>query len=34
MISTHIVGMYGLVLVAGDLLDRFGRRRALTSGSH
>ena len=27
MISVHIVGMYGLVLVVGDLIDRFGRRR-------
>ena len=26
MISVHIVGMYGLVLVVGDLIDRFGRR--------
>lgn len=32
MISVHIVGMYGLVLVVGDLLDRFGRRRALVGG--
>ena len=32
MISVHIVGMYGLVLVVGDLIDRFGRRRALVTG--
>ena len=32
MISVHIVGMYGLVLVVGGLIDRFGRRRALVGG--
>jgi MFS family permease len=32
MISVHILGMYGLVLVVGDLIDRFGRRRALVGG--
>ncbi len=32
MISAHIVGMYGLVLVVGDLIDRFGRRHALVGG--
>jgi MFS family permease len=32
MISVHILGMYGLVLVVGDLLDRFGRRRGLYAG--
>lgn len=32
MISAHIVGMYGLVLVVGDLIDRFGRRRAIVTG--
>jgi len=32
MISVHIVGMFGLVLVVGDLVDRFGRRRALSTG--
>ena len=26
IISLHIVGMYGLVLVAGDVIDRIGRR--------
>jgi MFS family permease len=32
MISVHIVGMFGLVLLVGDLVDRFGRRRALVTG--
>jgi MFS family permease len=32
MISVHILGMYGLVLFVGDLIDRFGRRRALVGG--
>src|SRR5260370_13605639 len=32
MISVHIVGMYGLVLVVGGLIDRFGARRALVTG--
>ena len=32
MISVHILGMYGLVLVVGDVLDRFGRRRGLYAG--
>jgi MFS family permease len=32
VISAHIVGMYGLVLVVGDLIDRMGRRRALAAG--
>jgi MFS family permease len=32
MISVHILGMYGLVLVVGDIIDRFGRRRALVGG--
>ena len=32
VISAHIVGMYGLVLVAGDLIDRLGRRHALVGG--
>jgi MFS family permease len=32
MISVHIVGMFGLVLIVGDLIDRFGRRPALVSG--
>ena len=32
MISVHIIGMFGLVLVVGDLIDRFGRQRALVGG--
>lgn len=32
MISVHIVGMYGLVLVVGDVIDRFGRKQALVGG--
>jgi MFS family permease len=32
VISAHIVGMYGLVLVVGDLVDRLGRRVALVAG--
>jgi MFS family permease len=32
VISAHIVGMYGLVLVVGDLVDRLGRRFALVGG--
>jgi MFS family permease len=32
MISVHILGMYGLVLVVGGLIDRFGRKRALVGG--
>ena len=32
MISVHILGMYGLVLVVGGLIDRFGRRHALVAG--
>jgi MFS family permease len=32
MISIHILGMFGLVLIVGDLLDRFGRRRGLYAG--
>jgi MFS family permease len=32
MISVHILGMFGLVLVVGDLVDRFGRRRSLVTG--
>jgi MFS family permease len=32
IISVHIVGMYGLILVVGDLIDRIGRRRALVAG--
>jgi MFS family permease len=32
IISAHIVGMYGLVLVVGDAVDRIGSRRALVLG--
>jgi MFS family permease len=32
VISAHIVGMYGLVLVAGDLIERIGRFRSMTFG--
>ena len=32
VISAHIVGMYGLVPVVGDLITRIGRRQALVGG--
>jgi MFS family permease len=32
IISLHIVGMYGLVLVVGDLIDRIGRSTAIVTG--
>ena len=32
VISAHIVGMYGLVLVIGDVIERIGRREALIAG--
>jgi MFS family permease len=32
VISAHIVGMYGLVLVAGDLIERIGRGRSMLFG--
>jgi MFS family permease len=32
IISLHIVGMYGLVLVVGDLIDRIGRRTSIVGG--
>ncbi len=32
VISLHIVGMYGLVLVAGDLVDKIGRGRSMAIG--
>jgi MFS family permease len=32
IISLHIVGMYGLVLVVGDLVDRIGRRESIVIG--
>jgi MFS family permease len=32
IISLHIVGMYGLVLFVGDLVERIGRRTAIVTG--
>jgi predicted MFS family arabinose efflux permease len=32
VISIHILGMYGLILVIGDLVDRIGRRRSMVIG--
>lgn len=32
IISLHIVGMYGLVLVVGELVERMGRRAAMMGG--
>jgi MFS family permease len=32
VISVHILGMYGLVLFVGDVIDRIGRRPALVAG--
>jgi MFS family permease len=32
IISLHIVGMYGLVLVIGDVIDRLGRRTSMVTG--
>jgi MFS family permease len=32
VISIHILGMYGLVLVIGDAVERIGRRRSMISG--
>lgn len=32
IISAHIVGMFGLVLVVGDIIDRVGKRVAMVSG--
>jgi MFS family permease len=32
VISAHILGMYGLVLVVGDLIERIGRRESLVTG--
>ena len=32
IIGAHILGMYGLVLVVGDLIDRIGRVQALAGG--
>jgi MFS family permease len=32
IISLHILGMYGLVLFAGDVIERVGRRRSMVIG--
>jgi MFS family permease len=32
IISLHIVGMYGLVLFVGDLVERIGRRTSMVGG--
>src|SRR6185437_11337847 len=32
VISLHIVGMYGLVLLVGDVVERIGRTRAMAIG--
>jgi predicted MFS family arabinose efflux permease len=32
VISLHIVGMYGLVLVVGDVIERIGRTRSMAIG--
>jgi hypothetical protein len=32
IISVHIVGMYGLILVVGELVERIGRRRSIVAG--
>src|SRR5207247_9820087 len=32
IISIHIVGMYGLLLVIGDVVERIGRRRSMVIG--
>lgn len=32
IIGAHVLGMYALVLVVGDLVDRLGRTRALSGG--
>jgi MFS family permease len=32
IIAAHFVGMYGLVIVVGDLVDRIGRTRSLAGG--
>jgi MFS family permease len=32
IIGAHVIGMYALVIVVGDLIDRIGRTRALISG--
>ena len=32
IISAHIVGMYGLVLFTGDVVERIGRGRSIVIG--
>ena len=32
IIGAHVIGMYGLVLVVGDVVDRVGRTRSLAGG--
>jgi MFS family permease len=32
IISLHIVGMYGLILVVGDIVERLGRRQSIVIG--
>lgn len=32
IIAAHVIGMYALVIVVGDLIDRVGRTRALVGG--
>lgn len=32
IIGAHVLGMYALILVIGNLIDRFGRRRPLVGG--
>jgi MFS family permease len=32
IIGAHVIGMYALVIVVGDLIDRIGRSRALVGG--
>jgi hypothetical protein len=32
IIAAHFVGMYALVIVVGDLVDRIGRTRSLSGG--
>jgi len=32
IIGAHVIGMFGLIIVVGDLVDQFGRTRALAGG--
>jgi len=32
IIGAHVIGMFGLIVFVGDLVDRFGRTRALAGG--